>query len=93
MKATTPAQYQAEFVQRVSTADKECFSCGTAMHLQPVLPAAPITYTGCHAHVPVDNPQFLCMCYGTQLDLHPVSLDCFPATPRRAKVWYDIQML
>ena len=70
---------QAEFVERVSTADKECSSCGTAIHLQPVLPAAPITYTGIHAHVTVDKPQFLCTCCGTQLDLHPVSLDCFPA--------------
>ena len=84
---------QAEFVERVSTADKECSSCSTAIHLQPVLPAAPITYTGIHAHVTVDKPQFLCMCCGTQLDLHPVSLDCFPATPRRAQVWYDTQML
>ena len=84
---------QAEFVERVSTADKECSSCGTAIHLQPVLPAAPITYTGIQAHVTVDKPQFFCMCCGTQLELQPVSLDCFPAKPLRAQVWYDTQML
>ena len=61
--------------------------------LQPVLPAAPITYTGIQAHVTVDKPQFFCMCCGTQLELQPVSLDCFPAKPLRAQVWYDTQML
>ena len=27
------------------------------------------------------------------LALHPISLDCFSATPRQAKIWYDTQML
>ena len=30
---------------------------------------------------------------GAHLALHPISLECFPATPRQAKIWYDTRML
>ena len=86
-------QLQADFIARVASVPKICHSCKTAEHLQPLLPSQPIIFAGIHAHVTVDKPTFMCGKCSAQISLHPLSIGCFPATPSRANVWYDTQLL
>ena len=41
----------AELTERITAADKACYRCSTAEHMQPVLAAKPLIYAGVHAHV------------------------------------------
>ncbi|DBA78892.1 TPA: hypothetical protein ACH3X1_008774 [Trebouxia sp. C0004] len=41
----------------------------------------------------VHKPEFECTSCSTRIAVHPISIDCFPATPRQATVWYDQQLL
>ena len=84
---------QKEFAGRIAAASKDCPQCNTAEHLQPLEPATPITYANIHAHVSVSKPEFQCSVCNTHITVHPISMHCFPATPRQAWVWYDSQLL
>ncbi|DBB05587.1 TPA: hypothetical protein ACH3X1_012531 [Trebouxia sp. C0004] len=84
---------QGEFTNTVNAADKECWRCNTGQHIQAVLPPTAITYASIHAQVSVHKPEFECTSCSTRIAVHPISIDCFPATPRQATVWYDQQLL
>ena len=84
---------QDDFRDRVNAADKECWRCNTADHVQAVHPPTAITHASIHAHVSVHKPEFECTSCSTRIAVHPISIDCFPATPRQATVWYDQQLL
>ncbi|DBA78758.1 TPA: hypothetical protein ACH3X1_008665 [Trebouxia sp. C0004] len=84
---------QGEFTDRFNAADKECWRCNTGQHIQAVLPPTAITYASIHAHVSVHKPEFECTSCSTRIAVHPISIDCFPATPCQATVWYDQQLL
>ena len=60
--------------------------------LSAISPAAAITIAGINGYITVDNPDFQCSC-GKRVSVHPVSMDCFPAAPSRADIWYDNQLL
>ncbi len=38
-------------------------------------------------------PEYKCSACNKTVNLHPVALGCFPATPSRAEVWYDHELL
>lgn len=86
-------QMLTEFGNRVASACVICYNCNSADHVQQTRPAKPIIFAGIHAHITVDKPEFQCNKCSAQIILHPLSLDSFPATPRRATVWYDNQLL
>ena len=83
-------QLQADFSDRLATLIPFCQQCQAPFQL--ISPAAPITFAGINGYVTVDNPDFQCSC-GKRVAVHPISLDCFPATPSRPEVWYDNQLL
>ena len=83
-------QLQADFSGRLATVIPFCQQCQAPFQL--ISPAAPITFAGINGYVIVDIPDFQCSC-GKRVSVHPVSMDCFPATPSRAEVWYDNQLL
>ena len=84
---------QKDFAERIAAASKDCPQCNTAEHLQPVQPAPTVTYANIHAHVSMSKPEFRCSVCSTTVSVHPLSIHCFPATPRQATVWYDSQIL
>ena len=83
----------SNFCERVTTATCSCPHCNAAESMQPVSPSIPIMYVTIQGHITVSLPQCICPACGHQLTVHPFEVGCFPATPARAEVWYDKQVL
>jgi len=64
---------QDDFRDRFNAADKECWRCNTAEHIQAVLSPTAITYASTYAHVSVHKPEFECTSCSTRIAVHPIS--------------------
>ena len=83
----------SEFSSRVVSAVANCFHCDALHSLAPTSSAAAITPVFLEGHIQVQVPQYSCSeCHKT-LSLHPGALGCFPASPSRAEIWYDQELL
>ena len=83
----------ADFRARVSAVPLHCHACKTPDFIQPVLPAAAITFACINGFATVESPEHICCNCHKYVAVHPISVGCFPATPSRPEVWYDNQVL
>ena len=85
------ASLRSEFHNRTQAAVTKCCHCHTAEHT--LCPASVITFVTVHGHMLVSTPAFQCNKCGYQYTVHPFSVDCFHATPSRAEIWCDNELL
>ena len=57
------------------------------------LPAPAITLVTMRSQLAASTPTCLCTKCHNKYTVHPVSIDCFHATPFRPKFWYDNELL
>ena len=89
LKEVLLSNFNANIAAAVST----CPFCDAVSCLQPICPAVFITYATIQGQLEVSLPQYRCVSCQHTLTVHPVDVGCFPATPLRAEVWYDRQLL
>ncbi|DBA80914.1 TPA: hypothetical protein ACH3X2_007137 [Trebouxia sp. C0005] len=83
----------ADFWARVSAVPLYCHACKTPDFIQPLLPAAAITFACINGYATVESPEHICCSCHKYVAVHPSSVGCVPATPSPPEVWYDNQVL
>ena len=87
------ARLVSEYQDMVSLAQSSCGQCDAAHCMTQDMSACNITIASLHGHVEVPAPVLTCVSCNRQITLHPLRLGFFPATPSRAEVWYDHELL
>ena len=83
----------SEYQSRISSAVSYSIPCEAEHSMTQDSSAYTVTIATLHGHVEVLAPVFVCSTCKEGVTLHPVSLGYFPATPSRAQLWYDHELL